>query len=82
MKRIVPRSGVNRRVLLSALAALPSLSGTLLSVSASAQTGTAAELLPSWNDGPAKQAILDFVHATTERASGELRRPGGSCRDL
>ena len=41
MKRIVPRSGVNRRVLLSALAALPSLSGTLLSVSASAQTGTA-----------------------------------------
>jgi phosphoglycolate phosphatase-like HAD superfamily hydrolase len=25
--------------------------------------------LPSWNDGPAKQAILKFVHATTEAGS-------------
>lgn len=25
--------------------------------------------LPSWNDGPAKKAILDFVHATTDHAS-------------
>ncbi len=25
--------------------------------------------LPSWNDGPAKQAILDFVAATTTEGS-------------
>lgn len=73
MKRIVP--GVNRRVLLSGLAALPSLSGTLLSASALAQTGTPGGLLPSWNDGPAKQAILDFVRATTERASPSYIAP-------
>ncbi|WP_256214223.1 HAD family phosphatase [Arthrobacter sp. ov118] len=26
---------------------------------------TSVELLPSWNDGPAKQAVLDFVASTT-----------------
>jgi len=25
--------------------------------------------LPSWNDGPAKRAILDFIHLTTDRSS-------------
>jgi phosphoglycolate phosphatase-like HAD superfamily hydrolase len=25
--------------------------------------------LPSWNDGPAKQAILNFIHLTTDRSS-------------
>ncbi len=34
---------------------------------ARAQTPTTA--LASWNDGPAKQAILDFVRATTDQAS-------------
>ena len=28
-----------------------------------------AEPLPSWNDGPAKKAILDFVQVTTDKAS-------------
>src|SRR4029453_12192751 len=46
-------------VLLSSLAALP----------AAAQT----DPLPSWNDGPAKQAILKFVaDVTTEGISGLL----------
>jgi haloacid dehalogenase-like hydrolase len=31
--------------------------------------------LPSWNDGPAKQAILDFVHATTTPGSPEFVAP-------
>jgi hypothetical protein len=30
---------------------------------------TASDPLPSWNDGPAKQAIVEFVHATTDQAS-------------
>ena len=31
--------------------------------------------LPSWNDGPAKQAILDFVQATTDQASPKFVPP-------
>jgi hypothetical protein len=30
---------------------------------------TQGDTLPSWNDGPAKQAILDFVRATTDTTS-------------
>jgi phosphoglycolate phosphatase-like HAD superfamily hydrolase len=29
----------------------------------------AAEPLPSWNDGPAKQTIVDFVRATTDKSN-------------
>ena len=50
-------SGPNRRFLLAALAALPVLPGLLSATAAQAQTAP----LASWNDGPAKQAILDFV---------------------
>jgi hypothetical protein len=32
-------------------------------------------VLPSWNEGPAKQAILDFVRVTTDRASPTLVPP-------
>src|SRR5262249_888752 len=69
IKPIVPSSGVHRRALLSTLALLPAL-GPLFPVSAPAQTATAdSGLLPSWNDGPAKQAIFDFVRATINRSS-------------
>src|SRR6478609_9243037 len=69
MQPIAPSRGINRRVLLSTLALLPALSGPLLPVSAPAQTATSGGLLPSWNDGAAKQAIIDFVRATTDRSS-------------
>ncbi|WP_082907998.1 HAD family hydrolase [Bradyrhizobium neotropicale] len=59
----------NRRVLISTLALLPALSGPLLTVKASAQTTPSGNPLPSWNDGAPKQAILDFVRATTDTAS-------------
>jgi phosphoglycolate phosphatase-like HAD superfamily hydrolase len=62
-------TGMNRRVLLSTLAALPALSASLLPVCAPAQTATSGDLLPSWNDGAAKQAILDFVRATIDRSN-------------
>jgi hypothetical protein len=32
----------------------------------------AQDPLPSWNDGPAKQAIVSFVHATTDPASPQF----------
>src|SRR5271156_241148 len=67
-------SGVSRRALLSALAVLPAFSGALLSTAARAQV-TAGAPLPSWNDGPAKQAILDFVRATTVQGSPKFVPP-------
>src|SRR5271168_4095205 len=69
MKPIVDSAGPSRRIIISTLAALPALTGTLLSISAPAQTTARGGLLPSWNDGPAKQAIFDFVRATIDRSS-------------
>jgi phosphoserine phosphatase len=74
MKGDIPRSSIDRRTLLSTLALLPALSASLLTVSASAQTAS-SDTLPAWNEGPAKQAILDFVRATTERASPKFVPP-------
>ena len=48
----------------STVAALPILSAPLLRKSAQAQV---AGPLPSWNDGTAKQAIIAFVQATTDK---------------
>lgn len=64
-------SGVSRRVLLSALAALPALSGALLPSPVRAQT----DPLPSWNDGAAKQAILSFAAAVTREGSPDFVPP-------
>jgi phosphoglycolate phosphatase-like HAD superfamily hydrolase len=75
MKPIAPSSGVNRRILLWTLALLPALLGPLLPVAAPAQTATPGGLLPSWSDGPAKQAILDFVRASIERSSPNFVSP-------
>ena len=69
MKANSRSSGINRRVLLSAMATLPALSTPFLPASAPAQTAAPGGLLPSWNDGAAKQAILDFVRATIDRSS-------------
>jgi phosphoglycolate phosphatase-like HAD superfamily hydrolase len=75
MRQSPPFSEVSRRALLSTLAALPALSGTLLSTSAPAQTTALGGVLPSWNDGAAKRAILDFVRVTTDRASPNFVAP-------
>src|SRR5262245_23824237 len=61
--------GVSRRALLSSIAMLPVLAGALGPKPALAQTATSGGLLSSWNDGPAKQAIFDFVRATIARSS-------------
>jgi phosphoglycolate phosphatase-like HAD superfamily hydrolase len=41
----------------------------LLLAAGAARVGSAQDPLPSWNDGPAKQAILKFVHDTTTESS-------------
>src|SRR5215217_701449 len=76
MKPSPPSSGISRRGLLAtAPGLLSAMSGLLRPVSASAQTVTSDGLLPSWNDGPAKQAILDFVRSTTDPSSPNHVRP-------
>jgi phosphoglycolate phosphatase-like HAD superfamily hydrolase len=75
MKPNGPSPRINRRVLLSTLAVLPALSAPLFSISAPAQTATSDDPLPSWNDGPAKQAIVAFVKETTDRASPKFVPP-------
>src|SRR5271156_1241597 len=73
MEPIIATAGMNRRALLSTLAALPVLPGLLPTMGAHAQTPT--NQLASWNDGPAKQAILEFVSVTTDRASVKFVPP-------
>jgi hypothetical protein len=68
-------SGLSRRTLLSAVATLSAFPGTLLPVTASAQTITSDGPLPSWNDGAAKQAILNFVAAVTREGSPDFVPP-------
>ena len=46
------RSGVNRRALLAALTALAILSAPFFVVPALAERASAADPLPSWNEGP------------------------------
>jgi hypothetical protein len=36
--------------------------------------------LPSWNDGPAKKAIVEFVKVTTEKNQLEVCAVGGAHR--
>jgi hypothetical protein len=66
-------SRVSRRALLATAAALPALSE--LVASAAAQAQASAGVLPSWNDGPAKQAIIEFVQATTTQGSPNFVPP-------
>ena len=40
-----------------------------------AGVASAADPLPSWNEGLAKQAILDFVKATTDKTSPKFVAP-------
>lgn len=66
MKSTRPSFGISRRFLLSSFAVLPALSAPLLRSSAHAQS---TDPLPSWNDGRAKQSILDFVALVTREGS-------------
>jgi len=54
---------VTRRDLFKGSAAL------IVAASASRVVSAADDPLPSWNDGASKKAIVDFVNATTDRAS-------------
>jgi hypothetical protein len=52
------------------------LTGTLIALlAAAAAAQQSTDPLPSWNDGPAKKAILEFVRATTDKASPKFVPP-------
>jgi len=68
------KSDLNRRAVISGLASFPALAQTLVPAVVRAQ-GTQASALASWNDGPAKQAIIDFVRTTTDQASPKFVPP-------
>jgi phosphoserine phosphatase len=61
-------NGLNRRLLLSALAMLPTLIGPLRPTSAQAQS----DPLASWNDGATKQSITDFVRRIATQGSPDF----------
>src|SRR5262245_39672156 len=67
--------GMNRRVLLSTMVALPTSFGTLLPHATQAQTATPDNPLPSWIDGPAKRAIIEFVQGTTTNGGSKFVPP-------
>jgi len=73
MRRIARSAGIDRRALLAALASAPVVPQLFLPAIARAQGPSAP--LASWNDGPAKRAIVEFVRATTDRASPNFVPP-------
>ena len=75
MKPIATSPGIDRRSLLATLGLLPVLPVPLFPTSAPAQAPTSSGSLPSWNEGPAKQAIIDFVRATSDRSSASYVAP-------
>jgi phosphoglycolate phosphatase-like HAD superfamily hydrolase len=72
MKMTTTSVGIDRRTLFTILAALSALSAARIST---AWAQDAIGQLSSWNDGPAKQAIIDFVRATTDQASPKFVPP-------
>ena len=65
----------NRSDLVAMLVALAILFFSLVPTSALAEAPTSGTALPSWNDGPAKQAIVNFVKATTDQSSPDFVPP-------
>jgi hypothetical protein len=67
---VVPSSCISRRILLATIAVLPILPGPALLISEQALAQT--DPLPSWNNGAAKQSILNFVAAVTREGSPDF----------
>ena len=64
--------GLSRRFVLGAVAVLPAFPALIRFSAAQAQP---AMPLGSWNDGPAKQAILDFIRVTSDPSSKDFVPP-------
>ena len=51
------------------------LLGLIVVAAAAGRAGAQTDLLPSWNEGPSKQAIVKFVQAVTDRANPQYVAP-------
>src|SRR4029079_2498166 len=60
---------LSRRALFGALGVLGTLS---LSIGYGLAGAQGTDPLPSWNDGSAKEAILEFVKSTTDKSSADF----------
>ena len=76
--RVYHHFELSRRALFAALAAICPIAVACSGFTAHAQT----DPLPSWNDTSAKQAILDFVGATSTGGQSDLRAAGRADRHL
>jgi hypothetical protein len=65
---------ISRRSALLGLAGT-TFASTTLAQNAGVRTGTQTTPLALWNDGPAKQAVLEFVRATTDQSSKDFVSP-------
>ena len=68
-------SGITLRILIALFGAFAVLSSPLLPVIAVAEAPLATDTLASWNEGPTKQAIINFVKATTDKSSPDFVPP-------
>jgi phosphoglycolate phosphatase-like HAD superfamily hydrolase len=68
-----PFASAGCRLLLAALLAFATLAASPVPSALYAQ---GADPLPSWNEGATKQAIVEFVKATTDRSSPDFVPPG------
>ena len=57
------------------MAMMPVAAALIPRFASQAQAQSSADPLASWNDGAAKQAILDFVRETTDQASPHFVPP-------
>jgi hypothetical protein len=73
MKSTPASHGIDRRFLLTTAGALSVLFGPALPILKQAQAQ--ADLLPSWNDGPSKRAITDFVARVTLQGGPDFVPP-------
>jgi len=60
---------------MTTLKPISTLISTLALLTIGAPQGSAGDPLASWNDGPAKQAIVEFVRATTDKAGPKYVPP-------
>ncbi len=66
---------LNRKRFAALMLGLPAVAAVVgRSTSLPADAQTDADPLPSWNDGPAKKAIVDFVRAATDPANPQFVR--------
>ena len=63
------------RILLALFVAFAILLSPFFPVDVLAEAPSATEVLPSWNEGAAKKAIVDFVKATTDKSSPDFVPP-------